>query len=159
MPMNFLEQLAAEWYRFQGYHVQTNIRTNPLPGGGFGNELDVLAFHAEDHQLVHVETSGDSESWPEREKRFREKKFVFSQQQYHELTGFEPQSIRKRAVVGQGKTTIRQPDWSDIGVVTVPQFIQEVYAGLKGFDPLSSAVPEIYPCLRAIQYALAYSDL
>src|SRR5690349_2182454 len=42
---NFLEQLVAEWYEFQGYFVRRNVRVGPRAGGGHAGELDVVAFH------------------------------------------------------------------------------------------------------------------
>jgi len=32
--INFLEQLAAEWYEFRGYFVRRNVRVGPRPKGG-----------------------------------------------------------------------------------------------------------------------------
>ena len=43
--INFLEQLVAEWYEFQGYFVRRNVRVGERPGGGHDSELDVVAFH------------------------------------------------------------------------------------------------------------------
>lgn len=44
--MNFLEQLAGEWFTYKGYFVRTNIKRNKRSKGGWDNELDVLAYSA-----------------------------------------------------------------------------------------------------------------
>jgi len=41
--MNFLEQLVAEWYEWQGYFVCVNRKYGKRPGGGWTGEADVLA--------------------------------------------------------------------------------------------------------------------
>ncbi len=64
--MNFLESLVAEWYEYTGYFVRTNPRVRKLPGGGWGVELDVLAFSPADGRLLHIEVSGDPGSWQNR---------------------------------------------------------------------------------------------
>lgn len=58
--MNFLEQPVSEWYAYQGYYVRENVRVSPRDRGGYKGELDVVAFHPETGELVHVETSMDA---------------------------------------------------------------------------------------------------
>lgn len=62
MPSNYLEQLAAEWYEYQGYFVRRNIRVGLRKQGGYEGELDVVAFHPGRVALVHIETSMDADS-------------------------------------------------------------------------------------------------
>jgi hypothetical protein len=64
--MNFLEQLVGEWYSYQGYYVRTNVMVGPRDAGGYEGELDVVAFHPETREIVHVETSMDALSWDKR---------------------------------------------------------------------------------------------
>jgi hypothetical protein len=71
--INFLEQLAAEWYEFRGYFVRRNIRVGLRPRGGYESELDVVAFDPDKGHLVHIEASMDADSWAQREKRFTKK--------------------------------------------------------------------------------------
>ena len=73
--MNFLEQLVAEWYEYEGYFVRSNVRARKRAKGGWDAELDVLAYDPSNLTLLHVETSGDAASWAERKLRFRTKKF------------------------------------------------------------------------------------
>lgn len=154
--MNFLEQIAAEWYDTKGYFVRTNTKANRRPNGGWDNELDVLAYSPGQKHLVHVESSWDADTWAEREQRFTTRKFVFSHEQYEAFVGAVIVSVQRRAIVG---TSQRPPttSWADgIEVCTVPQFIQEVAAGLRGRHPLRDVIPETSPCLRAMQFLLAY---
>ena len=154
--MNFLEQLAAEWYALQGSFVRSNVKANRRVNGGWDSELDVLAYSPATGELVHVETSAASSSWDVREERARNKKFVYSIVQYAEMIGTHPSMVRKRMVVGSQQVP-PEPFWDDIEVVTIPQFMAEIHAGLKGRHPMRDAVPENYPRLRAIQFSLAYS--
>src|SRR4051812_21387513 len=40
--MNFLEQIAGEWYYFNGYFVSTNVNFVPMPRGGFTGSIGVV---------------------------------------------------------------------------------------------------------------------
>lgn len=157
--MNFLEQVAAEWYAIQDYFVRTNVKANRRPNGGWNNELDVLAYNPKRKELVHVETSWDAFNWDNRRERFTTKKFVFSYEQYTQLIGDHPKVVLKRAVVGTTRGSAPEPVWNgDIEVITVPNFIQEVSAGIADRNPMKDIIPETYPCLRAMQFILAYGS-
>lgn len=157
--MNFLEQVASEWYAIQGYFVRTNVRANRRPNGGWDNELDVLAYDPKTKELVHIETSWDALKWGSRKKRFTEKKFVFSASQYAVLVGEKPNTIRKRAVVGTSQKPAPERFWNnDIEVTTVPNFILEVSNGICDRHPMRDIIPETYPCLRSMQFVLAYGS-
>lgn len=157
--MNFLESLAAEWYAIQGYFVRTNIKANRRKNGGYDSEIDVLAYLPSESRLVHIETSWDALSWPEREKRYTSKKFVFSKEEYSKIIGYKPLHIHKIAVIG---SSIKQPEktlWgTDIEVITVPSFIAEISQEIKKRHPLKDIIPETYPRLRSFQFALTYDS-
>jgi len=154
---NFLEQLAAEWYSYTDYFVRTNICLNPRPKGGWANELDVLAFSIARGELIHLEASSDADSWDERKKKFLTKKFVFSQLQYENIVGAQIQTIRKIALVGSVRKSKANLVWGQgIEVILVPSFIAIITANLATKDPMKAAVPEGFPRLRAMQFALAY---
>lgn len=85
--MNFLEQLVAEWYAFQGYFVRTNIKFGKRAKGGYLGEMDVVAFHPKEKTLTHIETSMDADSWSERKKRFQ-RKFQDANSHFKELFDF-----------------------------------------------------------------------
>src|SRR3989338_9313235 len=101
--MNFLEQIVAEYYAFQGYFVRTNIKFGKRARGGYTGEIDVAAFDPKEKVIVHIETSMDADSWAERKKKFR-KKFETASHYYNQVFDFEYEKVRKIAVVGFSKT-------------------------------------------------------
>ena len=154
--MNFLEQLVAEWYEYNGYFVRSNPRTRKRQKGGFDVELDVLAYSPSDQRLIHIETSGDANSWQERKERFLNKKFILSHEEYESLIGSSVNAIEKIAIVGWSSTK-SDLNWGvDIKVVLIPQLLEEITTKLRDTSPLKQAVPESFPLLRAMQMALAF---
>ncbi len=151
MAGNFLEQLVAEWYEYQGYFVRRNVRVGKLPAGGHEGELDVVAFHPDTKQLVHVECSMDADSWSTREQRFAKnfntgKKYIrslFSGLGTHE-------SIKQIAVFGIS-TQGGRPELGDGKVMFASDLIIEVLGKLKNIPVTSQAVPENFTILRTLQ--------
>jgi hypothetical protein len=156
--VTFLEQVVAEWYAYRGFFVRTNIKFGRRPAGGYEGEIDVAAFNPKTKHLIHIEASTDADSWAERRKRFR-KKFEDAKRHYKEVFDFEFDSIEKRAIVGFSRKTLKQVDFgTDIQVTLVPDFIRELTQFLGHLNPMESAVPEGYPLLRAIQFAIFYGS-
>lgn len=62
MEGNYLEQLIAQWYEFQGFFVRQNVLVGKRPKGGYECELDIVAYHPSDQKLVHIEPSMDADS-------------------------------------------------------------------------------------------------
>jgi hypothetical protein len=162
--MNFLEQLAAEWYEYTGKFVMTNLRTRKRPRGGWDVELDVLAFNPKNGELIHLEASGDANSWTERKRRFQKKKFILTKAEYGKIVGVPVQSIRKIALVGWTKSTNTNLNWgSGIEVKLIPDFVREIISDLRKINRIKTnlireAVPEGFPLLRAIQITLTFDD-
>jgi hypothetical protein len=154
--MNFLESLVAEWYDYRGYFVRSNSRTRKRQKGGYDVELDVLAFSPSDQRLIHIETSGDANSWQERKERFLKKKFILSREEYESLIGTRVHTIEKIAIVGWNSTKSDLNWGDDIKVVLIPQLLEEITTKLRETSPLKQAVPESFPLLRAMQMALAF---
>ena len=92
--MNFLEQLVAEWYAYQGFFVRTNIKFGKRPRGGYEGEMDVVAFEPKERVLVHIETSGDADSWTVRRKRF-EKKFRAAEKHYRDVFAWDYREVKR----------------------------------------------------------------
>ena len=94
MNNELLEQAIAEWFSHEGYFVKTNIKFGKLPRGGFAGEMDVVAFHPQTRELVHIETSvhGGAE-------RFKQK-FDLAKRYYGELFQFSYGSMRCMAIGG-----------------------------------------------------------
>lgn len=151
--MNFLEQLVAEWYAYQDYFVRTNIKFGRREGGGWEGEMDVVAFHPKKRILVHVETSGDAYSWPQRRKRFQ-KKFRMDIEGYRSVFDFEFKKVRKIAIVSF--TRPRRPiDFGDdIELRPIPEMMTIITDKMRQLNPAKTAIPERYPLLRAIQFAV-----
>ncbi|MBI3877461.1 MAG: hypothetical protein HY300_16145 [Verrucomicrobia bacterium] len=155
--MNFLEQLAAEWFAYLGYYVRTNVKTNKRKKGGWANEIDVLAVKPAEGELIHAETSWDSSKWPARKARFLNKKFVYSRKQYEELVGIRLQAVKKLAIVCGSKSSKADLNWgNDIEVKLIPVFVAEIASTLRTKNPLQEIVPEGYPRLRAMQFAIHF---
>jgi hypothetical protein len=155
--MNFLEQLVAEWYEYEGYFVRSNVRARKRAKGGWDTELDVLSYDPSSGILLHVETSGDADSWAERKRRFLTKKFILSREEYEAILGCKVSKIRKIAVVGYTRSTKADLNWGqDIEVVLIPDLMTQIAGKLRSQHPLQEAVPEGFPILRAIQTVLAY---
>jgi len=156
--MNFLEQLAAEWYGYKGRFVRTNCRARKRPRGGWDVELDVLAFGLQDGELIHLEASGDADLWRQRKARFL-KKFILDKQEYESIVGGTVRSVRKIALVGYAESTRANLNWgNDIEVMLIPHFVQGIICELKKKDFMREAVPESFPLLRAIQLGVSVVD-
>jgi hypothetical protein len=156
--VTFLEQVAAEWYAYRGFFVRTNIKFGRRPAGGYEGEIDVAAFDPKTKHLIHIETSTDADSWAERRRRFR-KKFEDARRHYKEVFDFEFDSIENRAIVSFSRKTLKQIDFgADVQVTLVPDFIRELTQFLGRLNPMQSAVPEGYPLLRAMQFAIFYGQ-
>jgi len=154
--VNFLEQFVAEWYAYRGFFVRTNVKFGKRPAGGYEGEIDVAAFDPKTKHLIHIEASTDADSWPERKKRFT-KKFSNAKRHYKEIFDFQFDSIENRAIVGFSRKTLNQIDFGNsIKVILIPEFVLEVTQFFTNLSPMKSAVPEGYPLLRAIQFAVAY---
>jgi len=123
---------------------------------GWDVELDVLAYSPSDQRLIHIETSGDANSWQERKERFLKKKFILSHKEYELLIGSSVKQIEKIAIVGWSPTR-NDLNWrDDIKVVLIPQLLEKITTKLKETSPLKQAVPESFPLLRAMQMVLAF---
>ena len=155
MP-NFLEQLVAEWYEFNGYFVNRNVHVGRRPKGGWECELDVIAFNPKTKHLVHVEPSTDADHWDKRQERFR-KKFDAGQKYIPELfDSFKPlPKIEQIAlfVFGSGK---KHPHVGGGNVMMISDFMQTIRDEVKKRSVFKSAIPEKYVILRALQFAVQF---
>lgn len=150
---NFLEQLTAEYHSHMGSFVRTNVKYGLREKGGYEGEMDVVAFHPTSLALLHIETSMDADSWEERKSKFQ-KKFSTAHEYYYKLFNFEIKKIEKMVIVGSGPP--REDFWSVAPIKSIPDFVGEIADYLSQFHPLKQAVPENYPLLRAIQFAIHY---
>lgn len=150
---NFLEQLTAEYYSHMGYFVRTNVKYGLRKKGGYEGEMDVVAFHPESLSLLHIETSMDADSWEKRKNKFQ-KKFSTASRYYDKLFRFEIEKTEKMVIVGFNPP--RNDFWGVAPIKSIPDFVEEITDYLSQFHPLRQAIPENYPLLRAIQFAIHY---
>lgn len=156
--MNHLEQLVSEWLQHKGYFVRVSVPVGPRPKGGYEGELDIVGLNPNSKHLIHVECSLDSLSWDKRNARFSMK---FERgRKYIKKAVFKglvlPEILDQVALLQYAPDTIRTVGGQRL--VTVKQFIQEVFDGLKGDSPASRAVPSTLPLLRTLQLAAYAKD-
>ena len=166
--MNFLEQLAAEWYEYNGYFVRRNIKFGGAAGkstGGHSGEIDVLAYRPKDNTLVHIEASSDFDSWEKRKVKFITKKFTkLADLEYIRAVGLAPSSIGRIAIVSHSRRPTdlswKTKDGNPIEVIDIPTFVGTILAALqKRQHARNISIPEQLPLLRAMHYAISYGDI
>jgi hypothetical protein len=157
MAINFLEQLAAEWYEFSGYFVRRNILVGKRAAGGHECELDIVAFHPLKKHLIHIEPSMDADSWSEREKRYK-KKFDAGNKYIPSLfIGLDlPKKIDQVALLGfAGK---KHPEFVGGGRVVVTQeLLPDILRKLKKYYDKNISISEQFIILRTLQLVVTNS--
>jgi hypothetical protein len=150
--MNFLEQLVAEWYEYQGYFVRRNVHVGKRSNGGWECELDVVAFHPGKKHLVHIEPSMDSSSWETRTERYR-KKFEAGRKYIPQMfDGIDiPEHIEQIALFGLGSKT-NNPMLSGGHVWLISDLLLQITQTLRPLRVERAAVSEQFPLLRTIQF-------
>ncbi len=159
MAANYLEQLVAEWYEYQGYFVRRNVLVGKRDAGGHEGELDIVAFNPVKSHLVHIEPSMDADSWERREARY-ERKFETGEKYIRGLfPGFElPREIERiaflvfaskknRSMLGGGK------------IMLITELLRDIFATLRNKGLATDAVPEHLSILRSFQFVIEYRDL
>ncbi len=151
--MYFLEQLVGEWYALRGFFVRTNILFGRRKQGGYEGEIDVAAFNPKTKELIHLEISMDANSWNQRKERFK-KKFKDAERHYRSVFDFEFKEIKKIAVVSFARPR-QEIDFGDnIELLTIPDLIARIKADLTKINSTNTMIPEGYPLMRAIQFAI-----
>ncbi len=150
--MNYLEQLVAEWYEYQGYFVRRNVLVGRRQGGGWECELDVVAFHPVERHLVHVEPSMDADPWGRREVRYA-RKFEAGRKYIPQLfSGIElPDEIEQIALFGLGSKA-NHSELAGGQVWLISDLLEKIVAVLKTRRVEKQAVPEQFPLLRTLQF-------
>jgi len=152
VPINFLEQLVAEWYEYRGFFVRRNVHVGKRTAGGHEGELDVVAFHPVEKKLVQIETSMDAESWDKRETKFK-RKFDTGKKYIPRLfTGLDPlPDIEHIALFGMLKTKSRDKVGGG-DVLPVCELLNEIRSKIPA-DYTAETVPEQFVILRTLQFA------
>lgn len=157
MGANYLVDLAAEWYAYRGYFVSSNLTVDG-PGSMGKVELDVLAIHPAEDEIVHLEASMDSDAWHKREKRFRAK---FRAGKAHaeaiaRSMGKKPE-LRQRALLGYARGA-RRRSLGGGDLVLMPAFLHEIIEALSQRRLDRQIVPEHFPLLRTLHFVSEYAD-
>ncbi len=157
MGANYLVELVAEWYEFQGYLVRRNVAAQASNKSGT-TELDVIAVHTGHSEVVHVEASMDSDSWQKRDKRFRAK-FRAGQVLFDELAaGMKKKPrFRQRALLVYART-LRRRTLGGGELVLLPQFLHEIVERLVELRIDKQIVPEHLPLIRTLQFVTEYRE-
>lgn len=160
MANNYLEQLVAEWYEYQGYFLRRNVLVGKRPKGGYECELDIVAFHPRTKHLIHIEPSMDSDSWKTRENRYF-KKFNAGRKFIHTLfDGLELHAdteIEQVALFVYASNTNHQT----VGggrVMLANELLVEIFSALKSKQLTTSMIPEHLAILRSFQFVAAYKN-
>lgn len=156
MASNHLEDLVAEWYQLRGYFVRRNIQVGKRAKGGYDCELDIVAFRPETRELVHLEPSLDTLSWEKRQARYA-KKFAAGRKHIPTLfPGIDlPEHLEQVALFAYGGKG-GQTHLAGGRILLVRELMQDILASLRGRRVASAAVPEEYPILRSLQFAVEY---
>jgi hypothetical protein len=156
MGRNFLEELIAEWYEYQGYFIRRNMWVGKRAKGGYECELDIVAFHPGKKHLVQIEPSMDAASWAERERRYR-KKFEAGRKYIPDLfKGLDiPDRIDQIALLVFGSKQNRDT-LAGGKLILLSEVLEEVFRELRSRSIYSEIVSEEFPILRGLQFVAQY---
>ncbi|MBU6418258.1 MAG: hypothetical protein KGQ79_00845 [Proteobacteria bacterium] len=151
---NFLEQLVAEWYEYQGYFILRNVRVGKLRGGGYEAELDVVAFRPAPRHIVHIETSTDADRWEKRIEKLK-KKFTRGRQYIPDLLkGFD---VKEDEIEQDGIFVFgAKKNHDQLGAAKIKmlsEFMEPIREILRGRSYYGEIVPEQFVILRGLQFA------
>jgi hypothetical protein len=156
--MNHLEQLIAEWYEYQGYYVRRNVLVGKRLKGGYECELDIVAFHPEKKELLHIEPSLDADSWETRERRYG-KKFLAGRKYIRKLfNGLDLPAEIKQQVVLVFASKANHTEVAGGKVVLIEEVLADIARELQTKKINSQAIPEQYASLRTIQFVVHYQE-
>ena len=151
--MNFLEELVAEWLQQNGWLVSKNVRYGPRPEGGYVGEADLIAFHPDGGEYLHVETSQAAPSKAKLAKKFRDQ-FRKAKRFYPEMLSGISGEVFKLAIGGWTKEPADPGE--SIEAMTIPQFVERVSNELLSEEVWTRVTPERFALLRAMELALRY---
>lgn len=159
MKPNYLEQLAAERYDFQGYFVRRNVNVGLRAKGGYDCELDVVAFNPSTKHPIQVEPTMDADSWAERERRYR-KKFRAGRKYIPGLfRGLElPNNIEQVALMGFASKE-HHKKLARGKIVLISELLEDIINKIKDLPIPSKAIGEDKPILRTLQFVCQHREV
>lgn len=153
--MDYLQQLATEWYEYQGYFVHRDLWIGLEPDGSYECELDLVAFHPLRRHLVQIETSFDLLDWKEKEQHFQ-LKFEAGRKYLHRSFGAESRVHLDQIalVIGDDDTP---PAVAGARVERLADLLSAIIAELQSFAMAELPIPGQWPVLRTLQFLAAYA--
>jgi hypothetical protein len=153
--MDYLEQLASEWYEYQGYFVRRDLWVGLESDGSYECELDVVGYHPTKHRLVQVEPLMDFLDWKEREQHLR-LKFEAGRKYLHRMFGADPRlTIEQIALVA----VTDSPHHGAVAggkILLLSEFLAQIFAQLATVSVSVELIPEQWPLLRTLQFVAEY---
>jgi hypothetical protein len=150
--VEFLEQLAREWYEYQGYFVRQDLWVGLESDGSYECELDVVAFHPVHRHVVQIEPSFDLLPDEQRARHFRIK-FDAGKKYLHRMFG--PAAglrVEQIALIA----SLEHADHGTIGggrVLLLGELLAQILGRFADLDPMSAPVPDQWPLIRTLQLA------
>jgi len=153
--MEYIEQLAREWYEHQGYFVRRDLWVGLEADGSYECELCIVAFHPTRRHVVHIEPSFDVLIWHEKEQHFQSK-FDAGRKYLHRLFVGEPRvDIEQIALLMENVDTHA----STIGggkLLFVADLLTQILHQLSRSDVSAAMVPEQWPLIRTLQLVASH---
>ena len=151
--MNHLEKLVRQYYDWKGYLVKGNVKVGRLRHGGWAGELDIVAYHPETQDLLHIEPSIDAHSWKKREERFQ-KKFRFGREHIYKdvFPWLSPETPLSQIAI---LVTASRKELCGANVISIDEFMRQVKDEIQEQGRMvKNAIPEEFDLLRTIQMAI-----
>jgi len=153
--MEYLEQLAREWYEYLGYFVRRDLWVGLESDGSYECELDVVAYHPLRRHLVHLEPSLDLLPAAEKERHFQ-LKFDAGKKYLHRMFG-PPAGLHVERLALVLASDDEHPGTIGGGrVLLLSELLADIVGHLAQIDPTSALVPEQWPLIRTLHFAAAY---
>jgi hypothetical protein len=155
VDMNYLEQLASEWYEYQGYFVRRDLWVGLEADGSYECELDVVGFHPTRHHLVQIEPLTDGLDWRQREQHLR-LKFDAGRKYLHRMFGAASHLAIEQIALA---AIVDHPHRRTVAggqIVPLAEFLGQILARLATVSVAASLVPEQWPLLRTLQFVAEF---
>jgi len=144
--MNVFEELAAEWYEFQGYCVRKNVTYGKGRSGGIGIEMDLIACRL-GSDPVHLESTVTS--GPTAIEKLK-KHFTEAKEAYREVLNVAPCKVKQKAIVFSAKDRSKLED-DGVEVMSKDEFMKTIVEAMEKKNLSTDSVPHSLPLLRVVQ--------
>jgi len=141
-------------YEFKDYIVKKNTKVDPRAQGGWKGEIDIVAYHPQTENLIHIETSMQVTTWANREIIFT-RKFQIGREYIPQIFPWieTTTNIEQWAVIPAADTN--HPTIGGGKVVPAWKLRQQITNDVREIGPWQhNAIPEQFPLLRTIQFTV-----